>query len=200
MAFPVGQMTGPLAGNITTLNAIPLANARGIEANLGYGPGRLSRGYSILLLKQLPQAHQFEFDGTTLRSGGKEGLPAQTSAADAARRRVHDQMKSDYGEETYAMMQAAALRNAGTLGPKRLVKIVPEIRHNDALSPAKQYPMGGGFLQWNLKKPGLSFLAAAFVSGDDVAETSEGSFSLNSGNFPDDYERRAAFQAYLQSA
>jgi hypothetical protein len=77
--------TGSFSGHVTTLNWIGPRPPADIERNLGYGPGRLSSGYWVLLLVQGLTPGDFEFDGTTLRSGGKLGLPGDTVAEDAAR-------------------------------------------------------------------------------------------------------------------
>lgn len=200
MNIVLGQMTSPISGDITQLNAIILADARRTEANLGFHLGRLSGGYKILVLNRRPQASDFEFSGTTLRSGGREGLPADTDEKDKDRMRIHDGIMGARGADGYAAMQQAALQNIQVKGPQRLVKIMPDIRHNTDMSPSQQYPMGGGFLQWTLKKPGLSFFCAAQVAKDGLVSVPGQTFQLNSGNFANDYPQRAEFQKYLQQA
>ncbi|MEL7091671.1 MAG: hypothetical protein AAFN94_08055 [Pseudomonadota bacterium] len=200
MSFTLGALTAPIGGNITTLNAILLADPRAIESNLGYHPGRLAGGFKILLLRTLPTPAQFEFDGTTLRSGGRVGLPADDAAADAARPRVHDQITAERGADGYAKMQEIILRDMQVTGPKRLVKIMPETRHDDGMAPSAQYPMGGGFAQYKLKAPGMPFLFAASLDGKGVASIPGDSLPLNSGNFTADYPNRAKLQSYLQRA
>lgn len=200
MTMILGQMTRPLWGNITTLNAIVLADPRRIETNLGFHAGRLSAGYEILLLKSLPVFDAFEFDGTTLRSGGREGLPAQNPEDDEKRLRVHDGILRERGADGYEDLQRSALKRAQVTGPQRLVRILPTTRHNNDLDIDVQYPMGGGFLQWRIKKPGIPFMYAAHVDGTGNVTTQSETFTLNSDRFSDDYDNRARFQRYLQGA
>lgn len=200
MFMVLGQMTPHISGDITQLSAIILADIRKTERNLGFHIGRLTGGYKILVLKKQPQPADFEFSGTTLRSGGRDGLPGKTTQEDKARPRVHDNLMEARGAKDYEGMQRIALQNIQTNGPKRLVKIIPEIRHNDNMSPRNQYPMGGGFLQWTLKKPGMSFLCAADVAKDGTVSIPGETLHLNSGNFEADYPQRAKFQQYLQRA
>lgn len=200
MSYTVGQTTGPLPGNITQLNALILADNRQTERNLGFHPGRLSKGYSILVLKALPLQDAFEFDGTTLRSGGRVGLPGATEAADRLRPRVHDQILNERGAGGYKALQSHVLRQIAVSGRMRLVKVLPDMRHNAALEPDVQYPAGGGFLQWKLKKPGLPFFVAAQFAADGTVSTPTETLHLNTGNFSVDYPQRAKFQQYLQTA
>ena len=64
-------------------------SARNLERSLGYAEGRLSAGWAVLVLKEKLAPLDFEFDGITLRSGGREGLPAASWEADELRPRVH---------------------------------------------------------------------------------------------------------------
>ena len=68
------------------------------------------------------------------------------------------------------------------------------------MTPADQYPMGGGFLQWDLKKPGLPFLFAAEFMSDGSVRTRDRTFQINSGRFVADYPERQALMKYLQQA
>lgn len=205
MTFALGTLTPPIHGDITQLHAIILANPRAIEANLGYGAGRLAAGYKIVLLPTLPTPYQFELSGTTLRSGGRLGAPADTPEADTLRKRVHDDILEERSEAGYSALQEAALRNMQVTGPKRLVKILPDTRHDEDARPKDQYPIGGGFLQWNLKEPGIRCIYAARVDGDGITHVApsagfpESSFALNTGNFSQDYPKRARLQKYLQT-
>jgi len=200
MSWTVGQMTPAVYGNISQLKAVILADYRATEANVGFHAGRLSNGFKLLLLKSPPRPQDFEFQGTTLRSGGRYGLPAATDAEDAKRAAVHDGILKERGAAGYEALQKHVLGTSSFTGPDRLVKILPDTRHDSAMSPADQYPAGGGFLQWDLKKPGLPFLYAALFHGDGSVETVQGTFQLNTGNFLADYPQRAKLQKYLQTA
>ena len=200
MAFTPGSMTPPLAGDITTLNAIPLASPGDIERNLGYGPGRLVQGFLLLVLKTRPADHHFELSGTTLRSGGKLGLPGQTAAADALRTRVQDQIVAERGAAGYAGLKSGAAGRAEITGVRRLVKVLPTIRHDAAAAPNRQYPMGGGFLQWTLKQPGLPFLVAAEFDGQGKVSYVGTGGAIVSADLSSDYGARQALQRSLQQA
>jgi hypothetical protein len=200
-----GSTTPPIWGYITQLNALILASPDRTAANLGFHAQRLDAGFKILVLKRLPQTSQFQFDGTTMRSGGRDGLPAASQKDDAKRGRVHDSIKKERGISGYADLQKAVLRDMKTTGPKRLVKVIPNTAHDQNMGPDKQYPMGGGFLQWTLVWPGIPFFCAAEVGPGDVAKIpARGKIpkrvlNLNTGNFLADYPQRAALQTYLQS-
>lgn len=195
MSFILGEKTTPQTGNITTLQWIKPGYDAETEDALGFERGRLSMGYWILLLTSVPDPNAFEFAGTTLRSGGREGLPAKDWSLDAQRPRVHDQMQSKHGKDGYRALQLAALRRAAITGPERLARVVPEIRHDDNIMPDRQYPMGGGGLQWVIRKPGLSFLAAAWIAPDQRANIPNEAIDLRKG-----YEARATLRQYLISA
>lgn len=197
--LPVGQMTKHFAGNISQLNAIVLSDYRRTEENIGYHKGRLDQGFKLLVLKHLPLPEVFEFQGTTLRSGGRYGLPEETQEADRRRATVHDGILADRGAAGYRDLQTRTLSLATVTGPKRLVKVMPTIRHDEHMAPRDQYPMGGGFLQWDLKKPGLPFFCAAHFKPGGTVVTVDGMFQVNSDNFLADYPQREKLQKYLQT-
>jgi hypothetical protein len=185
-----------LSGNVTTLQWIKPGAEAETEAALGFQRGRLGKGYWVLLLRQLPRPDQFTFDGTTLNSGGRLGLPAATLAADRLRPKMHDQILVQRGVAGYADLQAHALRDAKVLGEHRIAKVRPATLHNDAMAPAVQYPAGGGGLQWSISPPGLPFLAAAEVRPDGTVAIPGKVLDLRSGG----YAARAALRHYLMHA
>lgn len=197
----VGELR-PFTGNVTTLNWIGPRPPAAVEANLGYGPGRLANGYWVILLKHVLKPADFELEGTTLRSGGKYGLPGQTAAADSARMRVHDDILRRRGQAGYMEMQEHVLRTTRITGPARIAKVIPVSPHDSAMAPADQYPMGGGGLQWTIKKdrPCL-FLVAMQVDRDGVATTPSFSASLaDGGPFEALYANRVKVRQYLETA
>lgn len=200
MSIAIGSMTPPIWGDITQLNALILASSVRTAANLGFHAHRLDAGFKILVLKRLPQTSEFQFGGNTLRSGGRYGMPAASQTADATRGRVHDSIEAERGSSGYADLQKTVLRDMQTTGPKRLVKVIPNTAHDPNMDPDKQYPIGGGFLQWTLLKPGISFFCAAEVGAGGVAKIPGRVLNLDTGNFRADYPQRAALQTYLQSA
>ncbi len=186
-------------GNVTTLNWIGPRPPGDIEAGLGYAHGRLAQGYYILLLKEQLSPADFIFEGTTMRSGGRAGLPQATVAADAARAKVHDLILADRGQGGYSQLQLAALRTTAYTGANRVAKVLPVVGHDAGMAPNAQYPMGGGGLQWRLVKP-RNFLVACFVGPDLVAQTAGFSVNLAETHGAQLYENRAQLMRYLQTA
>ena len=195
MSIFLGQHV-TLSGNVSTLQWIKPGYDAETEAALGFHRGRLAQGYWILLLKQLPRPDQFRFDGTTLNSGGRLGLPAATSAADLQRPKVHDQVMDQRGAAGYADLQSRTLRDIRVQGEQRIAKVLPGTRHNALMAPAAQYPAGGGGLQWSILPPGLPFLAAAEVRADGTVAIPGRVLDLSSG----DYAARATLRQYLTMA
>jgi hypothetical protein len=72
-----------------------------------------------------------------------------------------------------------------------LAKVVPVIPNMKHASPARQHPMGGGFLQWRLKDPGKSFLVAAFVNAQGLAQAPSFTARTDIGA---PYDERARFR------
>lgn len=196
----IGELRG-FTGNVTTLNWIGPRPAEEVERNLGFGPGRLSRGYWVILLKQALKPIDFEFDGNTLRSGGRFGLPATTATADSARMRVHDDIRNRLGQAGYLALQERALQLIQRTGPERIAKVIPVAPHDSNMAPSDQYPMGGGGLQWAIKKdrPCL-FLVAMHVDRSGTATTPDFSVSLEAGNSEALYANRVKIRKYLETA
>lgn len=195
MPLTVGHIE-TIPGDVTTLQWIKPGYEAETERALGYHSGKLAQGYYVLLLTRKPQPAEFEFSGTTLRSGGKLGLPAATNAIDALRPRIHTEMQSSYGAVGYTAMQTNALKTIALKGDQRVCKVLPDLRHNPGMAPNDQYPMGGGGLQWTLKKPGLPFLVAVRVNSNGTADTPGFSVDLVKGG----YDARAKLRAYMMTA
>lgn len=193
MALSYGQFA-QLSGNITTLIWIAARTPRNVEQSLGYGMGRLSAGYYIGLLAEKLRPEDFEFDGITLRSGGRLGLPSNDAATEQARKRVHQEVFDDYGAEGYGAMQRSVLESIPATGSDRLAKVIPVTPHDDTIGNADQYPMGGGGLQWRIKKPGKAFFIAAKVDANAVAHTADFAVSIGEGA---PYDNRARLMRYL---
>jgi len=187
-------------GDITTLNWIGVRPRESVERSLGFAPGRLAAGYWLLLLKNSLAAGDFEFGGTTLRSGGKEGLPGKTAQEEAARIKVAERIREERGEDGYNHLKAWALRTSGVIiGPNRLAKVLPVTAHDASLTSAEQYPMGGGGLQWNLKNP-RDFLTAMFVDANGLATAPGFSLQLANAPFQTLLDNRTALIRYLEYA
>ena len=189
-------------GNVTTLMSITPGAEAHVEEMLGYHPGRLAGGYFVLVLKQALTPQDFEFDGTTLRSGGRHGLPAATDALDAARPRVHDAILSERGPAGYAALQSQVLKRSGwTSGQERIAKVLPAIRHDANLPPNVQYPMGGGGLQWKLVRD-CTFLVVAEVSaGGATALTADGkTYPVGHAGYQTRLNARTQLRRYMEQA
>lgn len=187
-------------GDVTTLNWIGARSPGMIEAALGFRAGRLAAGYWVVVLTEKLNEDDFEFAGTTMRSGGRFGLPGSTSAADKARPRVHDAIVTERGEDGYKALQKKVLTSVSLTGPKRIAKVVPVTRHDPNLAPDLQYPMGGGGLQWKLVKP-KEFLVAMEVTPAGEAKTPTFTVSLsNSLPAAERYDNRAKLARYLETA
>lgn len=165
-----------------------------IERSLGFQRGRLGQGYYILLLKERVRPEDIVMEGTTLRSGGRMGLPAATSQADDLRPRVRktiDPYTRDFWRDKLGGI------NTPLRGMERWCKIRPVVPHSTFLAPSDQYPPGGGGGQWTLKHD-YNFLIAAFVDDKAVAHAPGGlTVSVAEDAFYDD---RARLTRYLEAA
>jgi hypothetical protein len=188
-----------VSGDVTQNRWVGARSAGALERSLGYGAGRLSNGWTVLLLKQTLQPGDFRFSGITLRSGGRLGLPANTPAADADRAHVHDLLMAERGEAGYRDLQRKALATITSNGPDRLVKVIPVIPHSGTMAPSEQYPMGGGGLQWTLICE-AKFLVAMTVDSNGIALVADDPpFSVFLGESAT-YEGRARAARFLDQA
>jgi hypothetical protein len=191
-----------LSGDVTTLNWIGPRPPRDVEINLGFGAGRLAQGYWIAVLKEPLLPDDFVFGGTTMRSGGRFGLPASNAADDALRPRVHDQVMAERGPAGYHQLQMRALASVAIAGPNRIAKVLPVTPHDPALAPDLQYPMGGGGLQWTIDRAHKkNFLIALHVDPAGMADAGAFRVSLADGQpFQQLYDARARVARHLASA
>lgn len=197
--MPVVGAVEPHDGNVTTLNWIGPRSGPEVEERLGYGHGRLSKGFYILLLKQQLQPEDFIFEGTTLRSGGRFGLPAETPALDAARARVHASILDARGPDGYRTMQTNSLKTTSCVGWERIAKVLPVVRHDDSLRPSDQYPAGGGGLQWRLVRK-ANFLICCFVDDKSIAHTPSFSLNLVARRGDEQLANRTRLRKFLETA
>jgi hypothetical protein len=195
MPLIVGQES-ELTGNITTLQWIGAREPKLVEQSLGYHSSRLAEGYCIALLKDDLTSADFQFDGTTLRSGGRLGNPASSTAADGARTRVHQGILDERGQGGYEELQKHALTSVLLKGDERIAKVLPMKPHSETLAPDLQYPPGAGGLQWKLIKP-KKFLIPLFVDPSAFAHSTSFSLFIGPGA---PYENRAKVMNYLRTA
>jgi hypothetical protein len=135
-----------ISGDVTQNRWVGARSARELERSLGYGAGRLSAGWAVLLLKQTLQPEDFKFSGLTIRSGGRLGLPSNSAETDKMRPYVHDELIERFGTKRYRELQLQALSTIPEKGEGRLVKVIPATPHSETMRLSDQYPMGGGGL------------------------------------------------------
>mgnify|MGYP006193052399 CR=1 FL=1 len=68
----LGQ-TELLFGDVTTWQSIKPGNEAETAAAPGYHINKPTQGYCVVLPRKMPKPADFEFAGTTLRSGGRAG-------------------------------------------------------------------------------------------------------------------------------
>lgn len=188
------------SGNITQLKSIGFTTEYNAEM-LGYAPATLSKGYWILLLKDSLTPHHFKFGGTTLRASGREGLLLPDPEQDRNRPSVHKQILSERGTVGYTELQFSTLKTIPMVGPDRLAKLKPVIPYDPLAPLTSQYRMGGGALQWEIKKRyPRKFLVAAKICPNGPAETSEFTVDLNDRNIDAQVRNRTRLREYLNRA
>lgn len=117
--------TTQIKGCITQQKFLRRQTLAELERRLGFHTGRLANGVIVAALTRKPLAHEFEFGGYT-------------------------QVASHYYQEQYGkvqfdknMMKKKLINEVfTTLGPDRLVKVMPYLRHNPAIRDDDQYPQG----------------------------------------------------------
>lgn len=196
MIAPVLGQTASRRGDITTNTWVGARSARALESSLGFGSGRLNAGWWILVLKKPLTADDFIFSGTTLRSGGRLGLPTDDSRTDRLRPHVDEVMVQEQGERSVRTLRERMLTRVSYQGPDRLVKVVPVTGHSDSMRPDLQYPMGGGGLQWTLIR-NVEFFVAVQVEASGIARTPNFSVNLSAHAA---YADRAKLARYIEGA
>ena len=137
----------PIKGCITQEKYLRGRTLAEIERILGFHTGRLSQGMIVAALTQIPRADQFEFRGYTQVAG--------------------HHYQQQYGNITFDITKAKnkIIKEVfKTHGPDRLVKVLPNIRHNNLMLDDIQYPPGKGVPQWEITKP-LQSVVVAVVHG-----------------------------------
>jgi len=115
-----------------------------LERRLGFAPGRLSRGWWLLFLEDMPTAADFEFRGYTQMPGGIPMGHVNPTGLNAEQRLRQD---------GYDVSRLKAMRIVDTLriaGPERLAKVIPIDPPGGPSSMPIPYPPGSGFPQWEL--------------------------------------------------
>ncbi len=123
-----------------------------LEQRIGYGSGRLSQGWWLLLLMEPIGPDDFEFAGHSHLSGGRIGHPRLGNGRVTA----HDDLRGILSPEGFRRQQQNLATSFTTAGVDRVAKIVPRSGDDGA------YPPGTGIPQWRLLVP-KSFIVAASV-------------------------------------
>ena len=151
-----------MGGYFTRLLWVAGQPANELEDRIGYHRGRLAQGYLFLAITETIRADEIELVGHSHFSGGRIGHPSlnnRMSAEDSLRRNI-----GDAGIQVQRQ-KIATLLNAG--GSDTGVKVLPQIRHDPAMSNAAQYPVGTGIPQFNLTaKKIFSVIASVPARGD----------------------------------
>jgi hypothetical protein len=124
-----------------------------LERRLGYGPGRLSRGWWLLFALVKPRPDNFEFGGYTHFSGARIGHPGLGNA----RPTVEEELQRDFGGPAQVLAaKAAYIARLQTIGHERLAKVLP-------VAPGADYPVGSGVYQCNIPRP-IPCRVTAFIA------------------------------------
>ncbi len=122
-----------------------------LEGLLGYRPGRLASGATILFLEKLPAPEDIQLAGYTYFSDGAV-LGHKLAPADRDPYRMESLLKSELGWSD-AQLRAHKQKMIGTKivisGHERLAKLIPAMSH----SPGEEYPPGKGIFQVKVVRP-----------------------------------------------
>ena len=125
----VGEVVS-VSGCVTKEKFIAGRTLAEIEKILGFHNGRLSSGITVVALTELPGIQDFDVASYSNIATHRHQVPA---GVDIQR------------------IKAEAMKTWATVGFERLIKVLPALRHNQALNPDIQYPPGQGVPQWVAK-------------------------------------------------
>jgi hypothetical protein len=124
-----------------------------LERRLGYTPGRLAEGWTLLLLEEMPAPDDFELMEFAKMSAGPPGR-LSVRAGKSAR-----EILAESGGNMLQLKQKTIADHFRLSGPDRLARIAP-VDDPYGLMP---FPPGGGIPQWQLVRP-LSFRVAITIA------------------------------------
>ena len=143
--FDIGPIKKPIVGDITLKPAIAGYDADAIERRLGFHRGRLSAGYCVLVLTETVTIADFLWGDQTRYSGGEQ-LFRSENAMVPRRDLLRGEMLVRYGNDAEAdealrkfFNKAAHRINAG-VAQRNVIKVVPNIPHNEDMPRHLQYP------------------------------------------------------------
>ena len=172
--YAVGEAVPGKFGDITLASAIDGQSASAIERRLGFHKGRLSQGYCVLVLTETVNRTDFIWGDQTRYSGGRQVYRdenAYVPRRDLLRGELLVRLGSDAAADA-ALRQffdtAATKINAG-VAKRSVIKVVPNIQHNDDMNQHLQYPDAavGNIPQWTLVT-GKAMQCIAQVAARDV--------------------------------
>lgn len=142
-------------GFVTRLIFVINKSANDLEDAIGYHRGRLSKGWSLLLLKEKVAPSEIVLAGYSHFSGGRIGHPSRGGARETVE--AHAGGFLDLGRVKQSLAESFVLE-----GPQRIVKVIPATAHDTAMPEPEQYPVGRGIPQWILTAD-KTFIVAATV-------------------------------------
>jgi hypothetical protein len=145
-------------GFVTRLIFVINKSASYLEDAIGYHRGRLSKGWSLLLLKEKVAPSEIVLAGYSYFSGGRIGHPMRGDVRETVEAQALGFL--DLGRVKQSLADSFVLT-----GPQRIVKVIPATRHDDAMPEPEQYPVGRGIPQWILTAD-KTFIVAATVRAD----------------------------------
>lgn len=174
-AYAVGSQITSMTGDITIAPAIEGQTSQAVERRLGFHKGRLSDGYCVLVLLETVTAANFLWGDQTHYSGGEQ-LYRNENAMVPRRDLLRGEMLVRHGSDTGAdaalrdFFNKAAHRINEGVAHRGIIKVVPNIRHNDDMPRHLQYPDSDvrNIPQWTLLKPGKAMECVAQVSPGGV--------------------------------
>lgn len=125
-----------------------------VERRVGYGAGRLAKGWWLLFLTRKPTLSEFECRGYSQMS---DGIPYGHLPAPPDPRNAEQRMRDD-GIDLPRVKSNLVNQVFQISGHRRLAKIYP---CQNTLG-GNEYPPGSGIPQWELVQP-VPFRVAAFV-------------------------------------
>lgn len=144
-------------GDITVLAAIAGQTQDAIERRLGFHRGRLSNGYSLLVLVEKVAITDFIWGDQTRYSGGNqlyrdEGM--MVPRRDLLRGALLVQHGSDDAADAamWTILGTSQNRINAGVEARSIIKVIPNIAHSDTMPSHLQYPDAdtGNIPQWKL--------------------------------------------------
>jgi hypothetical protein len=153
MQFPlVFGSRHAMKGVFTQASALRSHSPAELERRLGYAPGRLAEGWTLLFLEQMPAPEDFELIEFARMSPGPPGRLA-VRAGKSAR-----EILAESGGDMLDLKQKIIAERFRLSGPDRLARVVP-VSDPDGPVP---FPPGGDIVQWQLVRA-LSFRVAMTI-------------------------------------